>query len=35
LKEDVKIKDDGTNKNKTIKKILLNIALIGSIIGVI
>ena len=35
LKEDAKIKDNGANKNKTLKKILLNIALIAMIIGVI
>jgi len=35
LKEYVKIKDDGAKKNKTLKKILLNIALIALIIGVI
>ena len=35
LKEGGKIKDNGANKNKTLKKILLNIALIALIIGVI
>ena len=35
LKEYAKIKDDGAKKNKTLKKILLNIALIAMIIGVI
>ena len=35
LKEGGKIKDNGANKNKTLKKILLNIALIAMIIGVI
>ena len=35
LKENTKIKDDGAGKNKTLKKILLNIALIALIIGVI
>ena len=35
MKEYVKIKDDGAKKNKTLKKILLNIALIAMIIGVI
>ena len=35
LKEDAKIKDNGAKKNKTLKKILLNIALITLIIGVI
>ena len=35
LKEYAKINDDGANKNKTLKKILLNIALIAMIIGVI
>ena len=35
LKDNTKIKDDGAGKNKTLKKILLNIALIALIIGVI
>ena len=35
MKENTKIKDEGAEKNKTLKKILLNIALIALIIGVI